>query len=112
MNDLNIKINGSGKIRLVLNAKSITSNVSGYGMIELEGSVDEEDIQINGTGNYNTFGLLSQKARVIIKGAGNCRINVMQELDVKIYGGGIVEYRGEPVVTTKSFGPGMVKAVK
>lgn len=112
VNDLKLKISGSGEISLEVDARTISSNISGSGEIYLKGRSENEDVRISGSGDYYAFDLLSQKAMVVISGSGNCRINAAQELDAELYGSGNVEYQGRPIVNIKSSGSGRIRAVK
>ena len=69
------------------------------------------DIHITGTGNLKAFEMEVKECNIRISGAGNCEVNVIDNLDVKISGMGNVWYKGSPSLTTDVSGVGNVVPV-
>ena len=84
--------------------------ISGVGRIDPEGEVKTQEIQISGLGSYNAENMSSDDCRIIISGAGNAKVNVVQSLDINISGLGSVEYSGRPSVSQSVSGGGNVKS--
>ncbi|MBL7699609.1 MAG: DUF2807 domain-containing protein [Chitinophagaceae bacterium] len=103
-----LKLSGSGKIIVQkLQSTNLEARISGSGSIEvMEGNVDHEDIDISGSGDVNLVEVAAKKASTQTSGSGNIRLNVSDELDVRISGSGDVFYKGSPVVNVSVSGSG------
>lgn len=111
-NDLNIKLSGSGNMRLFnVDFQKIDALVSGDGNITLGGNAHTLNCTISGSGNLDGFDCPVQIAKVVISGSGNVGLDVSEQLDVTISGSGNVEYTGDPAVTTQISGSGKVKKI-
>ncbi len=108
VNDLELKISGSGDIDMGVNADDIEVDISGSGKIFMEGSADKFDTKISGSGDIKSFDLLANKVDVRISGSGDAEVNVVDKLDIKITGSGDVYYRGNPEVNVDISGSGDV----
>jgi len=67
--------------------------------------------RVTGTGNLKAFGLDIKECNIRIPGAGNCEVNVIHNLDMKISGMGNLCYKGSPSLTTDVGGVGNVAPV-
>jgi hypothetical protein len=105
---------GSGNISIDhVVADNLRSRISGSGNINLRGIVRTQQVNINGSGNYNASALLAQEAVVDIMGSGNSNIQVSHALNASIHGSGSVFYRGNPPVRqTSVFGSGKIVQVQ
>lgn len=105
---IDIKLSGSGKIDLLLDATTVNTNISGSGDIVLAGSAVEGDFKISGSGDISALNLLLNNCFANISGSGKIYVNVNQLLDVKISGSGSVYYLGNPTINTNISGSGKV----
>jgi len=94
--DLEIDIEGSGDIDLVLEADDINTSVEGSGDIRLEGQADEVRYRIEGSGDVKAYGLECRVADINVAGSGDLEVFVTEYLKVRIEGSGSVFYRGNP----------------
>ena len=94
--ELNLVINGDGKIILDVSANKINSKISGIGKITLSGTVNDVDISIPGSGKIDAMGLKTSRCNVNISGIGKCMIDVSDELTTNISGSGTVTYKTAP----------------
>ena len=106
--NLSIYADGSGKIDVALDALELRLSVMGSGLVDLYGIVDDEFININGSGKIRSFGLEALATEVQIIGSGNVEVRTLDELDVSIRGSGSVFYKGNPNVKTTLSGSGGV----
>lgn len=108
--DLNLYINGSGRIDLEIErCDQLNSDINGSGDIYLEGgSCEIHDVDISGSGKVRAFSLLSRNVDVNISGSGNCELNVQQKLEARISGSGTIYYKGNPSVNSRISGSGKV----
>ncbi len=98
VDDLGIRLGGTGGVDLDVDAASVRTRISGTGEVRLGGKTREHDIDIRGAGELDAYDLVTRDTRVGISGAGECTVNVLENLTVDISGAGVVRYRGEPVV--------------
>ena len=73
---MNIKLSGSGDIRVMVNSKSVKANLSGSGNLVLNGSSAETDYRISGSGNINARDLNCFSSVVAISGSGTSTVDV------------------------------------
>lgn len=98
---LTLRLSGTGEITLALDAERLMSTISGTGKMRLEGTAEEHDIDIKGVGELHAYDLAVRSTRVVITGAGECKVNVIDDLTVDISGAGSVLYKGDPNVTVE-----------
>ncbi|MBR9832093.1 DUF2807 domain-containing protein [bacterium] len=113
LSDLEITINGSGDVKMEMNADEVEINIKGSGDILLAGVANETDISVMGSGDVQAFKLETKESEVEIKGSGDVKVNVSESLEVGIYGSGDVQYKGNPAKTDINIkGSGEVKKVE
>lgn len=87
-------------------------SITGAGNFDLSGTVQSTlDIYITGTGDVDALDMEVADCNIRIEGAGNCKVNVSNSLDVEISGVGNVRYKGSPSLTTDISGVGNVTAL-
>lgn len=89
-----IRISGSGDVRLWLVATDIRTQISGSGDVLLRGSARSFDATISGSGDINAADLAVVRAGVRISGSGDCRLDVAEQLEASISGSGDIAYKG------------------
>jgi len=103
---------GSGDIKLMIDAQTITANVAGSGDIELKGKTDNFNGNVSGSGDIKAFDLLAQKSKVAVSGSGNIRTTCSEFIEARVSGSGDIEYKGKPKkVDTKVAGSGKIKMI-
>lgn len=110
-NDMELQISGAGKIDVNLNNDITAVSVSGAGNIKLHGKSNELKAVMSGAGNFNAEEFINKRATVVISGAGNVRINTIDEINVKISGVGSLKYKDyeQLKIVEKISGIGSVK---
>lgn len=101
-------INGSGDIEIPMESYRCFMNITGSGHIITEGTATYSDIDIDGSGNAESYNLQTVDTKVDITGSGRADVNVSDELDVNISGSGSVHYKGWPRLSTRISGSGKV----
>jgi len=96
VNELELKISGSGDMILDLNAYKIEANISGSGQMKLRGESEVAEYKISGSGDYHAFDLEANVVEVKISGSGDTEVFARDYLKVEITGSGDVYYRGDP----------------
>jgi len=109
---LELKVSGSGSIKLSAKTSEMEATITGSGNIQLEGQTEYNDVVISGSGKLRAENLEADRYSIRISGSGSCRIHVNSSLDVRISGSGNVRYSGNPdKVNSKSTGSGSIKKV-
>ncbi|MGV8879127.1 MAG: head GIN domain-containing protein [Sphingobacteriaceae bacterium] len=94
--DFELELSGTNKVTLELNASVLRTKGSGSTEINLSGQAGEHWVELNGSGNLNALNLATGKYHIETSGASHCKINVLNELNVRTSGSGNVKYRGNP----------------
>jgi hypothetical protein len=94
--DLNIGLSGSTKIDLDLNAANVHTGGSGSTEIYLKGQAASHDVDLSGSGKVEALDFVVGKYKISTSGASECKINVLNELDVHTSGASDISYRGNP----------------
>ena len=111
-NKLELKIAGSGDIKMDVNTPDIEADIAGSGSITLSGETKDERIKISGVGDYNADQLKAESANIKIAGSGNVKVFADMNLDVSIAGVGSVYYKGAPSIKQHIAGSGEVKKIE
>lgn len=110
---LDLNISGSGSIRLNAfdNLEKMDVRISGSGDIFITDSipsVNNLDLSVSGSGNFNGYPLETKNCDISISGSADCFVYATSNLDVSISGSGTVFYHGYPHITTTISGSGKV----
>lgn len=106
---LELELNGSGKINLNGKIIDIKSTINGSGEIYLKGKCDQQKISINGSGDLHGYDFESANTRIEINGSGDADVNVTDELKATITGSGNIRYKGNPHLKSDITGSGNVQ---
>lgn len=102
-------INGSGDVQVRgVSGARFRAKIGGAGDVVATGKVDVAVAEISGSGSIDFDDLVSTRAEVVVRGAGDVYVAASKELDVRIDGVGDVTYSGAPEVTQKISGVGSV----
>lgn len=109
-NDLNLKVSGSGSMKLKLFTDQLTAAISGSGNLKLNGETNVVTCSISGSGNLNAADLKATITNAKVSGSGNVKIQALEEIHAKVSGSGNILYSGNPnIIKTNSSGSGAVK---
>jgi hypothetical protein len=108
VDEIGLKISGSGSMDLALYALKIDAKISGSGEMKLSGATDNAEFSVSGSGEYHAFDLLANKVEVNISGSGDADVYASEYLDVEITGSGDVYYKGNPSLDVRITGSGSV----
>jgi len=107
---LDVDLSGSGDFDIEdFTGGKISVTISGSGEGEISGKVDEQTIQISGSGDYTAGRLDSKTAEIDISGSGDTELKVSDELKVNVSGSGDVVYLGQPKIRSRVSGSGDVR---
>jgi hypothetical protein len=109
---LDLEINGVGKINIQnLTTGDLTMKGSGGADFEMTGTVNSEQIEVDGAATIKAGDLQSQSAKITINGVGTATLWATNSLDATINGAGTVEYYGNPTVTPNITGAGNINSL-
>ena len=103
-----LDLEGSGKIDCAADVENITSKIEGSGEIRINGSALNSDFKVIGSGHQRASELNTDVCTAYISGSGIIDTDVNNSLDVTIIGSGIVNYFGNPVITSYISGSGKI----
>ena len=107
-----VGVNGSGSVKVVVEAGDLQGKVSGSGTVALKGSARNTIFRVSGSGKLDAERLAAHNCQVEISGSGNCRIQVNNDLMSRISGNGTVHYRGNPKrIINNASGSGALKKI-
>ncbi len=99
---------GSGKIDCAADVENLSSQIEGSGEIEIIGSALNSEFKVIGSGHQRAGQLNTDVCIAYISGSGIIDTDVNNSLDVTIIGSGIVNYFGNPVITSNISGSGKI----
>lgn len=97
-NQLELIINGSGRMEMEIQTENLTVNLNGSGRIELEGVADQQQVTVSDSGDFYGKKLEGKEGKVTLAGSGRVEVNTTDKLDVSIGGSGSVYYLGDPAL--------------
>ena len=87
-----------------IDADFVEADVTGAAAINLSGSADNFELELDGAGAIDAKSLIAKKAEVKICGAGSADVSVIEELLADMDGIGSLDYYGDPVLKNISGG--------
>jgi hypothetical protein len=106
-----VYLRGSGDIIVErLDAEFFEFRLAGSGNLVAEGSTDELEVRLSGSGDIDTRDLIAQEAYVSISGSGDVRVHAEESFDGKVSGSGDIAIYGNPSDFSKSIsGSGSIR---
>jgi hypothetical protein len=111
VNNIDLKLNGSGKMRLSLTAKSIESNLCGSGKLILKGSSKHLESRISGSGDIDAEDMRVENVNISVSGSGDAQVHATSYLKAKVSGSGDIYYKGSPSLHKSVSGSGSVSRI-
>lgn len=111
LNEVSLKISGSGSINLAnIEAENLSATISGSGSIKAaSGKLTREELKISGSGTIDLRSVEASKVYTTTSGSGDIFVYATQLLDVTISGSGDTWYYGTPAVNTQISGSGNLR---
>jgi len=81
-------------------------------LVRVSGAVENQYVDMSGSGAYLANGLTSQTSQVNVWGGGQVELWVEKLLDVNVFGNAQVSYGGTPRVLQNLYGTGAIRPVK
>lgn len=110
---LKFKSTSVGNTEINIVTQKLIMYLNGVGDVKISGSAQVVDLIDKAVGNLKAYNLKVGRFVIDYNGVGNIDINVEKELSVNSTGVGHINYRGNPIFTTKEVtGTGLLKRVK
>lgn len=106
--ELNLAMNSFGDATIFINVQKFSTNIEGGGKVVAKGVAQNQDIKIQGAGEFNGVKLAGKSGVVETSGPTMIKMNVSDTLAVKISGESAVSYCGKPVLTREISGKGII----
>jgi hypothetical protein len=103
-----LDLEGSGNIDCGADVENLSSQIEGSGEISINGSALNSEFRVIGSGHLRAGELNTDVCSAYISGSGKIDTDVNNTLDVTIMGSGIVNYTGDPEITSNISGSGKI----
>ncbi|SRX55819.1 head GIN domain-containing protein [Aequorivita sp. CIP111184] len=111
-NTLTLNLQGSGGIKISIDATSLDAKLNGSGDMKLSGKATDVEVKTTGSGNFEGKELISENAQIYISGSGDSTIFAKNSLKARIQGSGSIFCAGNPSSNdVKVMGSGKVKSI-
>lgn len=91
-------LSGFGEAKMNLDVTTLISKIIGAGKIEVSGVADEQELTINGVGEFDGSKLKSKVTKITMSSSGIAKVNASETLEIKLKGNGHVKYCGNPTI--------------
>ncbi len=109
--NLDLRLTGSGKMRLGLNASSIESSICGSGKLALNGRAKHLESKVTGSGDVDAEDMEVENVHVSVSGSGDVNVHATEYLKAQVAGSGSVYYKGSPSIHKKVSGSGSISKI-
>lgn len=110
---LELRIQGSGDMRLEVAAERVKATVQGSGDVFLSGSTTSFETRVQGSGDVRAGEFAAQDVKASVMGSGDIALQCGGILDASIMGSGDITYRGTPTGVLQNIkGSGSIRAVE
>lgn len=91
-----IKMTGSGDMKLSVTAKNARAGITGSGDITLRGTTNDFECKVTGSGDISAFDFEAERVNATVTGSGDIQVYASEEIRAKVPGSGDIEYKGNP----------------
>ncbi|HZA32146.1 MAG TPA: head GIN domain-containing protein [Propionibacteriaceae bacterium] len=92
-----LMISGSGAVTAAkITGPSLAVDINGSGKVTVGGTVENQDVEISGSGDYQAKDLQTKITTVKISGSGAASVAASDSLDIDMSGSGKLTYYGSP----------------
>ena len=110
---LKLETSGSADMKIDdLTADDLEVALSGTGEFDIAGKVTAQDVQVSGSGKYNTRNLESQIASVQVSGSCDITVNTIVSLELRVSGSALVSYVGNPRLKQRVTGHASIQRIE
>jgi len=109
-----VYLRGSGDVLVErLEAEFFEFKLAGSGSLVAEGTTDELEVRLSGSGDIDTRDLIAQEAYVSLSGSGEVKVHAEESFDGSLSGSGDIAIYGNPADFSKSIsGSGSIRKRK
>lgn len=101
--NLEVFISGISSLKLNIEAKKLEFEITDGAYAYLQGNVDEFDLRVNDEAEMNAFDLEAKKCNAKASGYSDAKINVTEQMRLRVTGASNLYYKGDPEITDRIF---------
>jgi hypothetical protein len=94
-----VTLDGSGKINVAVVSGNVKACLLGSGVIRINGSTENFDCSVVGTGNIKAASLKAANVTAVVSGTGDVSTTSTKAIKGRISGAGNIAFAGEPAKT-------------
>lgn len=94
--NFDLKLSGNSKVDLDLVTGRLKTKTSGSAEINLKGQAREHILDMSGSTQLSAFEMIVSDYKIESSGSTDCKINVLNSLNVKSSGASNIQYKGNP----------------
>ena len=95
---------------LTTEATGIDAKITGSGDMKLSGNVENLEVKVSGSGDFEGYSLEAANVEVYVSGSGDAQVTANSSIKARVNGSGDVRYKGNPERNdTKVMGSGTIK---
>ena len=87
-----------------LDLQSLDLEINGIGEVALAGTVNQQNITVDGTATINNYNFLSTGTQIDVSGLADIQVYCNETLDIHVGGDASISYKGYPTITKTSSG--------
>jgi len=109
---LDLEASGAARVELHgVSAESLSLRISGASNVVADGHCDRLELSLSGASRAESSGLSSHRVLAALSGASHALLRVTQDLVVNASGASVLEYFGDPLVSSSVSGASTVRRV-
>ncbi len=100
---LAVFISGISSIKLNISAKELEFEITDGAYSYLQGEVENFDIRVTDEAEINAFNLIAKNCDAKVSGYSDAKLNVLDEMKLRVTGASNLYYKGNPNITDRIF---------
>jgi len=101
--EISIFLSGVSGVKLNIDTKFVDIEIADGAYAYLQGKTERIDIHVTDEAELNAFNLQAKKCNAKISGYSDAKINVLDEMKLRVTGAGNLYYKGNPIITDRIF---------
>ena len=112
LDNLEMEVSGASEMNLNLALNKLDMNVSGASEMNLSGSCDNVYMETSGASELDALNFKVSSMTIDASGASDCKVNVVDKLQVEASGATSVRYTGSATVSSNTSGASSIERMK
>lgn len=107
--EFDLSLSSASLAQLEVEASVLNFSLNGASQLRLRGNGEALNGSLSGASLLSAFNYPATKAKLVVTGASNGKVNVSQQLEINASGASLILYRGNPQVKAEVSGESIVK---